>query len=106
MAWLETKDAAVCGGDPDGATTISADGDRDEPGGNTVGGASGTATCVEVLVEGVTRSAPVWVVVGRVEANLVHVGFADDECAGVDEALDTPGGGASVGGIGAAAGGF
>lgn len=106
MARLETEDTAVRGGDPDGATTVGADGDRDESGGNTVGRASGTAACIEVPVEGVARSAPVWIVVGRVETDLVHVGFADNECTGVDEALDTPGGGAGIGGIGAAAGGF
>lgn len=106
MTWLQTEDAAVRGGDPDRAAAVGADRDGDKASGNGVCAAAGAAACVVGVVVGVARCAPVRVVVGRVEADFVHVGFADDEGAGIDEALDAPGGGAGVGGDSAAAGGF
>lgn len=55
MARLQTKDAAVRGGDPDRAAAVGADCDGDEAGGNGVGTAAGAAACVVGAVVGVAR---------------------------------------------------
>lgn len=93
MGGFEAVDAAVGRGKTDGTSTIVADGQWHKAGTHSVGTTSRAATAIVSGIVGVQRRAMDGVVVGRVEADFVHVGLANEQSAGVEALLDTEAGG-------------
>src|SRR5258706_3018 len=89
---FEADDVVESSGDTAGAGGVGAEGEGDEAGGDGDGGTGAGAAGNEIWVEDVGDCA-----VGRAGADeasgeLVHVCFADEDCAGIDELLHDGGG--------------